>query len=315
MRRIGALGLLIALVVGAAAPARADHCRRATGEVVHEPIFAESTLRWFYEDTLGRTVFHGVLNTRWANEAYGVMMDHPASVAYIPGFIERFHIDTSQNERPLAAYKTFNAFFERKLVPGARPFDADPHVLCAPCDGKVLVYPALGECQRLPIKGARCSAAALLGDAALAARYRGGAAFVVRLAPYDYHRFHFPDHGTAAPARTIQGVYHSLYPVAVAHVPDLLRRNKRAVTAFASAHFGPLAIVEVGGITVGSIRQGYCPGPVRRGAPKGRFRNGGSTIVVFAEAGRLVFDADLLARSAEGMEVAVRAGEHVARVK
>jgi phosphatidylserine decarboxylase len=93
--------------------------------------------------------------------------------------------------------------------------------------------------------------------------------------------------------------------------------NKRAVTLFESDNFGTLAIVEVGAITVGTIEQTYRPGRVERGAEKGTFHFGGSTIVLLIEPGRLIVDADLLETSTldrpDAVETRVRMGTAIGR--
>ncbi len=295
----------------AAAPVR--HRDRRTGEVVEEPIFAESTLRWFYEHPIGRVVFDRLINRKWFCDLYGRRMDHAGSRGRIAPFVAGFGIDMSEAERPLEAFASFNDFFFRTLKPGARPYPTDPHVLGSPGDGKLLVYPRLELDARLPIKGTACSPAALLCAEAEAARYAGGAAFVLRLAPPDYHRFHFIDDGTAEATREVPGRYDSVNPIALARVPDVFCRNKRAVTAIETAHFGRMAYVEVGAITIGTIVQTFQAGKVSRGQEKGYFRYGGSTIVALFEPGAVTFDEDLVADSATGLEVRIRAGEPIGR--
>lgn len=292
---------------------RVRHRVRSTGVVVDEPIFAEDTLRFFYENRWGRMIFQSFLNNRLFCTLYGWRMDSPFSRALIAPFIERFNIDMSEAERPAGAYRHFNDFFTRTLKPGARSYPAAPHLFGSPGDGKLLVYPELDLNIRLPIKGTACSPAELLGSEAIAAPFAGGAAFVLRLAPPDYHRFHFPDAGIAETATPIAGRYDSVNPIALARVPDLFCRNKRALTMFESENFGRIAYVEVGAITIGSIVQTYPPGKVERGEEKGMFRYGGSTLVLLFEPHRLSFDADLIADSAEGLEVKVQAGETIAQ--
>ena len=293
----------------ASAPVR--HRDRRTGAIVEEPIFAESTLRWFYEHPIGRVVFDRLVNTKAFCDLYGGRMDAPGSRKRIAPFVEAFAIDMAEAERPLGAYASFNDFFFRTLKPGARAWPEAPEALGSPGDGKLLVYPRLDADARMPIKGTACSPAALLGSDAEAAPYAGGAAFVLRLAPPDYHRFHFVDDGTAQATREIPGRYDSVNPIALAVVPDLFCRNKRAVTTIDTANFGRMAYVEVGAITIGTIVQTYAPGPVARGQEKGYFRYGGSTIVALFEPGRVAFDADLAADAAAGLEVRVRAGERI----
>ncbi|MDB5099232.1 MAG: hypothetical protein JWM80_3653 [Cyanobacteria bacterium RYN_339] len=281
--------------------------KRDSGEIVEEAIFSERTLRWFYEHPVGSLVFRGLLNNRPFCDWYGRQMDRPRTAARIPDFIAQFGIDMAEAEP--ATYKSFNAFFTRRLLPTARPFDQDPRALCAAGDGKALVYPVLDEDVRLPIKGTACSPEALL--AGEAAAFAGGAALILRLAPYDYHRFHFPDGGMAAAARRVPGGYHSVNPIALAKVPDLFCRNKRDVTIVETDHFGKVAIIEVAAITIGTIVQTYQPGRVERGQEKGYFQYGGSTVVLLFEPGRVRFDDDLVADSVAGLEVAVKCGSRI----
>jgi phosphatidylserine decarboxylase len=160
------------------------------------------------------------------------------------------------------------------------------------------------------VKGCEVTVDELLGDRALATRFEGGAALVIRLAPADYHRFHFPDRGEAGPARSIPGPLHSVHPVArAAGVPSL--RNRRAVTLVDTPRFGTLALLEIGALCVGTIVQTYAPGSVQRGQEKGLFRFGGSAMVLLAQAGRLRLDDDLLANTNRGLETVIRMGTRV----
>ena len=87
------------------------------------------------------------------------------------------------------------------------------------------------------------------------------------------------------------------------------------VTPFASDRFGPMAIVEVGALTVGSIRQAYRPGArVGRGERKAGFEPGGSTVVLLFQPGAIELDSDLVAWSLRDVEVHVRMGESLGRV-
>lgn len=287
---------------------------RQTGEVVQERIFSEHALRWFYEDPLGSRVFEVLLNRPGFCWLYGKIQDLPGSRRKIPEFVATHGIPVDEAEYPLSAYETFNDFFARRLKPQARPFALDPRVFACPADGKVLVFPALEAGTRVPIKGASLTISALLESQAAAKPYVGGSALVIRLAPYDYHRFHFPDGGVPHAARPIKGRYHSVSPIALAKVPDLFCRNKREATEFISENFQRLCYVEVGALCVGTIVQRYLPGVrVSKGDEKGYFRFGGSTVVLLFEPGAIVFDDDLVRDSAAGMEVHVLAGSGIGR--
>jgi phosphatidylserine decarboxylase len=285
---------------------------RATREIRTETVFAERALRWFYEDPIGARVFASLLNRPWFSRLYGLLQDLPSSREKIPAFARLHGIDTDEIDGALESFASFNAFFCRRLKPGARPFPDAPEVLASPADGKVLVFPQLAKRARLPVKGTRPELSGLLDSEAAARRFHGGQAIVIRLAPYDYHRFHFPDDGQADPARAVRGRYDSVSPIALAKVPDVYCRNKRMTTDFRSEHFGDVLLVEVGALTVGTIVQTYVPGAVRRGEEKGYFRFGGSTIVLLFAPNTLDFDPALVADSAQGLEVQVRAGDPIA---
>ena len=288
---------------------------RATGVIVEETVDSERMLRWFYEDPIGHMVMRTIVNHKPFHALYGRLKDTARSREEIPGFIARHGIDMREAEREdPRSYRSFDDFFTRTLKPEARPFPVEPKRLGSPADGKVLVYPILGAEARMPVKGMRLGAAALLADAELARRFEGGSALVVRLAPYDYHRFHFPDDGMPGAHRFLPGEYLSVNPIALARYPDGFCRNTRAISLMSTRHFGEIAYVEVGATTVGTIVQTYQPGThVARGGEKGYFRYGGSTLVLLFEPGKVVFDPDLVEDSLAGLEVQVKAGAGIAR--
>lgn len=280
---------------------------RATGRLFAERVFGEGQLGFLYGTRRGRALLR-LIATRSFSALYGLGARSGRSRARIAGFVESLGIDPSEAERPLAEYRTLDEFFTRRLRPGARPVDEDPDHLVSPADGRALAWEALPE--RIEVKGSRADLARLLGDRELARRYAGGAGLLVRLAPADYHRFHFPDAGVAGPPRTLGGPLHSVHPIALAAgAPSLL--NRRVVTRLESRGFGPVLLVEVGALVVGTIVQTHAPGPVARGQEKGTFRFGGSTVIALLEPGRVRWDEDLLASTREGVETLVRMGTRV----
>jgi len=284
---------------------------RRSGEIRVEKVPAEAVLRWFYEKPLGRLCCRLFFGNRLLSYLYGHRQNRSSSRSAIRPFVERFQIDLDEVEFPLDQYPTFNAFFARHLKPGARPFDADPAAFCSPADGKILVFPELTSGVEFPVKGASVTPSALLASAEAARSYDNGSALIVRLAPPDYHRFHFPDAGHANPARAIRGRFHSVNPIALHQVPDLFSLNQRAVAEIDTENFGRIAILEIGAFAVASIVQTYTPGPVQRGQEKGYFQFGGSTLVLLFEPGQVTFDPDLVRDSAAGLEVQVRTGARI----
>ncbi|MEW6751234.1 MAG: phosphatidylserine decarboxylase [Candidatus Latescibacterota bacterium] len=276
-----------------------------------EDVPAEGGLRFLYETPLGRLLQGAVCGWRGPSALLGWWQGRAWTRRRIGPFVRRFQIDTGEVELPPDQYPSFNAFFTRRLRPGARPFAPEPEVLCAPADGRALVFPSLDPSASLPIKGCLVAPPLLLAGKGQAAPFRAGAALVVRLAPADYHRFHFPAEAWAGPARRIRGRCHSVNPIALERRPALYQRNQRAVTLVNTEAFGRIAYVEVGALAVASIVQTYVPGPVRRGQEKGFFQFGGSSVVLLFEPQRVTFDADLVGDSEEGLEVHVRAGSRI----
>lgn len=287
---------------------------RQTNIIVTENIFAETTLRWLYEDDLGFRVFNYLLNNQVFCWLYGKYQDLPITRRKIAKFVDQHQIDLKEIELPLESYQNFNAFFSRKLKPNARPFRLDSDIFCAPGDGKVLVYPQLTEHTRIPVKGTLITIESLLASEVAAQTYYDGSALILRLAPYDYHRFHFPDKGKANPARYVPGQFHSVHPIALSNMPHIYCLNKRAVTDFYSQNFGHIAYIEIGAITIGSIMQTYKPGIVTKGQEKGYFQYGGSTLVLLFEPGAIAFDRDLIRNSAQNLEVSVLAGSRLGKM-
>ena len=286
---------------------------RQNGAIVTENILAENTLRWLYENWLGFQVLSYLLNNRAFCWLYGKSQNLPFTRRKILNFVNQYQINVSEIELPLKSYPNFNAFFSRKLQLNARPFADDATILCAPGDGKVLVYPQLQAQTQIPVKGSFITIESLLASKTAAQNYIGGSALVVRLSPYDYHRFHFPDWGKAEPSRYIPGKYHSVNPIALNKIPDVYCRNYRATTEFCSRNFGRIAYIEIGAITIGSIVQTYQPGTIQKGQEKGYFQYGGSTLVLLFERNKIVFDEDLIRDSAQNLEVRVLAGSRLGK--
>ncbi len=282
---------------------------RDTGRIRTELMYSERELRYLYHSRSGRLLSR-LLSREAFNHIYGWYQRSKGSRGRIRAFIDRLGIDPAEAEKPLEQYATLDEFFTRRLKPEARPWEADSAHLPCPAEGRVLVYPEVTSAP-LRIKGSEVTLEELLDDAVLLPRFRGGTVIVVRLAPADYHRFHFPDAGWASASRRAGTGLHSVHPIALLGGAPAFR-NKRMVCRLASRNFGDLALIEIGAMVVGTIVQTYEPGPVERGQEKGYFCFGGSTTVLIAEPGRLRLDEDLVRASRDGMESFVRVGTRIA---
>ena len=283
-----------------------EYIDRATGKKVVESVMGDKALRFAYETLLGRTLWPVLFGSKLVSALMGRRYDSPSSrkdiakLAAIPG------CRADEAEKPLADYASFNDFFTRRLKPGARPV-GDGFV--SPADGRLMLHLAADADRPIPLKGATRSLRAVFDGDAPAGRYDVA---VVRLAPVDYHRFHFPCAcRTPAPARVIPGKYHSVNPIALLRAPDIYAGNERQIVA-CDADFGRFWMVDVGAFGVGTIVQTYAGAAHAKGDEKGYFKFGGSTVIIVAPTGMLTFDADLVRNSAAGIETRVLCGERLA---
>ena len=286
-----------------------DYRDRDTGALLHERVYAADQLEFLYGTLPGRLLLHGILSRRAFSWLYGFTKRSARSREQIQKFIETLHVDTTEVEKPIDAYGSLDEFFSRRLTAGARPIDENPDHLLSPCDGRAFAWQSLAG-RPLVVKNSRTTIADVIGDAALAREFADPAVLLVRLAAADYHRCHFPADGVAAHPRAVGRRLHSVHPIALeAGAPSFA--NYRMVTRLDTGAFGPLLIVEVGALTVGSIVQTFTPSQVKRGQEKSYFRFGGSALLLLAQAHRVLFDADLIGATDQGVESRVRVGTRV----
>lgn len=282
-----------------------EYVERATGRRVAESVMGDKALRFAYETLLGRTLWSVLFGSRRISDWMGRRYDSPrskkdiAALAAIPG------CRWEEAEKPLADYASFNDFFTRRLKPGARPVGEG---LVSPADGRLRLFLNADADLPFPLKGATRSLRTVFDGAAPAGRYDIA---VIRLAPVDYHRFHFPcDCRTADPMRVVPGLYHSVNPIALLRHPDVYADNERQILKGRAA-FGDFWLVDVGAFGVGTIVQTFSGTEHAKGDEKGYFKFGGSTVVFVASAGAVAFDLDLVRNSAEGLETRVLCGERI----
>ena len=283
---------------------------RRTGEKVVESVMGDGALRFAYETLLGRTLWPVLFGSRIPSALMGRYYDAPrsrakiASLAAIPG------CRADEAEKPLSDYASFNDFFTRRLKPGARPLGEG---VVSPADGRLRLYLGADADTPFPLKGARRNLRAVFGpDGAPDVSAGTYDVAVIRLAPVDYHRFHFPCACTTPEAvRTVPGEYHSVNPIALLRRPDVYADNERQIVA-CDAAFGRFWMVDVGAFGVGTIVQTYAGVTHAKGDEKGYFKFGGSTVILVAHAGSLTFDEDLVRTAAAGLETRVLCGERIA---
>ncbi len=286
--------------------------RRGSSQKEEEIILGESLMRWAYHSRAGKLLGALLFEHPWLSRLSGRLAGTRWSRRQIPRVIRNLAIDPAEFAEPPEAYPTFNAFFSRRLKPGARPFATDPLVFASPADGRILVYPQLQAGTLLPVKGRSFTVDLLLGGDATA--FHGGSLAIVRLCPADYHRFHFPCDGRLLEQKRIPGRFHSVNPLILALGIDVFGENQREVALLENEPLGRFAYVEVGAFGVGSIVQTHADPLFHKGEEKGYFQYGGSTIVLVFQPGRIAFAADLLEHSRAGYETLLKAGEELGRM-
>lgn len=255
----------------------------------------------------------GVLPKRWMSHFAGVLMStrlpKPIAGAAVRAFGRTFGVDFDEVRDPLDTFCSVQEFFVRALKEGARPVDQDVASLVSPCDGAWGAAGVIEQGLALQVKGRPYSVAALLDDAALAARFDGGAFATLYLSPRDYHRLHAPLAGLVDSARHVPGALWPVNSAGIRYVDGLFARNERIVVSLrplAAAGAPPdavLAMVAVGATMVGKVRLTFDdlvtndgdlavarsyqpPHAIGKGAEWGRFEFG-STVVLLATPGWL----------------------------
>lgn len=285
-----------------------QYYEREDGQLKTEKVAGEKLLVWLYNNPAGEATLWVLAKRKLASSIYGKMMNLPSSAKKIKPFIEDFNIDMSVSREK--EFKNFNDFFTRKLNDKARPIDTSINSVVSPADGKILAYADISNSDFI-IKGFRFDVSSFLDNPVLAQKYRDGALIVIRLAPVDYHRFHFPVSGNLAPNKKVEGDYYSVNPFALRRKAEIFCLNKREYTILSNPLFGDVIMAEVGATMVGSIIQTYNGSLVRKGDEKGYFKFGGSTVVLLFEKGKIFIDKDLLVNTASGYETAVKMGERI----
>ena len=283
---------------------------RRTGRVETERVYGEAFLRWIYGRPLGRVALHTLVKRAGFSRFYGWLMDSERSREMIAPFVEKYDLDPADFAGEVGSFASFNAFFHRRLLPGVRPVDEDPDAVVFPADGRHLAVPDIAAMEGFFVKGQTFDLAALLGDAGLAERFARGSLVLSRLCPVDYHRFHFPVCGVPGVPRLLPGPLFSVSPLALRRRLAYLWENKRMLTRIQTERFGLVLVLEIGATNVGSMVETFRPGlPVAKGAEKGYFRFGGSSVITVFEPGRVRLAPDLMRESARHRELYAWVGE------
>lgn len=285
---------------------------RESSQLKTEKVAGEKWLVWLYNNPIGKATLWTLVKRKLVSSIYGNMMDRNSSAKKIRPFIEDFNINMEIAQ--IQHFNNFNDFFTRKLKKNARPIDTSSRIVVSPADGKILAYADISNSWFF-IKGYRFDVYSFLDNPDLAKKYRNGSLLIIRLAPMDYHRFHFPVSGNVSQAKKIDGDYYSVNPFALRKNAEIFCLNKREYSILTNPLFGDVVMCEVGATMVGSIIQTYKEKVVQKGDEKGYFKFGGSTVVLLFEKDKIHIDTDLLINTSKGYETSVKMGERIGEKK
>lgn len=288
------------------------YINRQTGQFITEKPPGEGFLKFLYHNPFGELALNFLVKRKLLSALYGRMMDRRNSVKRIPKFVADLNIDMSEALKPIDEFTSFNDFFYRKLNPQARPIGEG---LVSPADAKLLAFENMDAIGDFFVKGQKFTLATYLQNEQLAKKYKNFALLIFRLAPNDYHRFHFPYDGKVSETTKINGAYFSVSPYALE--PNFTRvfcENKREYLTLFTKDKGDILLSPVGATMVGTIIETYTPNTyVNKGDEMGYFAFGGSTVVMLIDNQHFTIDKDILENTKNKIETAVVMGETIGR--
>jgi phosphatidylserine decarboxylase len=198
---------------------------------------------------------------------------------------------------PGYGFDSWNAFFIRKFVPGARPFHGDPKAtVCIGCETTPWQYESsVARETDFWIKDVNYSLLDIFaGQESLARRFEGGQAYQGFLSATHYHRWNAPLTGTLLRSWVEPGTYFAQRPgqgenegtwEGTESQPYLGQVAARAIFIFEHETCGYVALVCIGMVEVSTcvinpdvlVGEGDEPVSVTRGDEIGHFEFGGST--------------------------------------
>ncbi len=172
-------------------------------------------------------------------------------IRYFLGKYPEVNLSEALEPNPYA-YNSFNHFFTRKLHPQARSIASEASCLISPADGCIQNFGRIKKNQFIQAKNHLYSVHSILAHDKLAQNFQNSAFVTIYLAPKDYHRVHLPFAGKLTDMIYVPGDLFSVNILTTEHVPSLFAKNERVVALFETA-YGPMAVILVGAMIVGSI--------------------------------------------------------------
>jgi len=276
-------------------------------ELIREKIPAEELLRFMYHnETFSALSLRYLLSKNsLISSIIGYWMKLPLTKKGVDSFIKKYGIKREDFER--TTFKSFNDFFIRKLRTSSRPISSDSIII--PCDGRHLFYQDLSTNHSFYVKGQCLSIAKLIKDDTLASLYSRGSMIISRLAPADYHRFHFPADVILDSIKLIDGALYSVSPLALRKTIKNLIENKRMIVQMISKTHGNILQIIIGATNVGSINITATLGKeYKKGDELGYFSFGGSMIITLFQPKTATINKELILHTQNLTEVLLKMG-------
>ena len=253
-------------------------------------------LLFLYNTIIGR-IFLKVFTSRIISKLYAKYMNSKLSVHKIKKFIKKNNINMTEYEKVI--YNSFNDFFTRKIKKNKRKIDKG---LISICDSKLSVY-EINENTSFNIKNSIYTIEELIGENN---NYNFKYALVFRLCVDDYHHYHFIDDGQIISNKKIDGILHTVQPLALKKQKVFLE-NSREVTILDTKNYGKVCYVEVGAMMIGKITN-LEKETFKKGEEKGYFEFGGSTVVVLMED-KIKINKKIIENTKKDIETIVKLGQ------
>lgn len=272
----------------------------------------EELLRFLYNNPFGEKIILPLAKQKFISDWYGKAMDSPGSIKRIEPFVKTLNIDMTEAQKKISEFNSFNDFFYRKLKPGMRKIEGG---LVSPGDGRILAFENVSEVNTFFVKGEKFTLKEFLRDDSLAEKYKNSSMVILRLAPNDYHRYHFPYEGIPSESKNIDGVYYSVSPISLEkNFTKVFSKNKKEICKLRTKDKGEILIIPVGATMVGSLNATFQPGSlVKKGEEMGYFAFGGSTVVLLFNPNSFELDNDLIENTKNKLETFVKMGEKIGR--
>jgi len=262
-----------------------------------------AAVRFLYNTVPGRILLKLITRTIISKIASAILGSRLSRI-FIKGFIKRNNIN--MEEYTDARYKSFNDFFIREVKDEFRPLPHCHFDVAAPCDGKLTVYPITND-RVFNIKHSKYTVDDLLADSKLADEFSGGLCLIFRLTPDDYHRYCYIDDGEVLFHKRVDGILHTVRPIAFRQC-NVFCVNSREYTVIQTKNFGKVVQIEIGALFVGKITNHNNDRTVTRGARKGLFQFGGSTIIMLFQKNTILIDETIYTNTLQHKETIVKMG-------